>query len=157
MFAKSILVTRPLTMLMDHISYIESIRHRLRLRRIGLALEESKVTQSENDLAHLNLRLVTGEAGFETVTEFYKLFKPDPELQESLAVWGISLLELVDPVLVGMGDTRRRLVLPYQCQPWQCLKIIRMSGEDGLLFLRQEHDKVSNCRACADTAFFQAL
>lgn len=155
MFAKSIIVTKPLSDLMDQISFVESIRHRLRLRRCDLGLQDSSVQHTEADLAELNLRLICGEEGFKTVTEFYNIFW-NSNIEGYLDVWGISVIDCVDCILLGMADTWRRLVLPFKCQPWQCFRISRMCADTGLAFLSREQTQVCNCSACADTFFFQA-
>lgn len=139
---------------MDQISFVESVRHRLRLRRSGLSLKDSKVCQTEQDLAELNLRIICGEEGFRTVNEFYRILT-DPSARDRLGLWGIDVLDCVDSILLGMSDTWRRLVLPFQCQPWQGFRILRMSAEEGLAFLSEEQAKVRNCQSCADTFFFQ--
>eukprot|EP00435_Cladocopium_sp_Y103_P046102 s1002_g13.t1 len=141
MFVKSIIVTKPLSDLMDQISLVESIRHRLRMRRCGLGLADSQVQHTEEDLAELNLRLISGEEGCKTVANFCSILL-SPNMGSQLGVWGIPVLECVDSILLGMADTWRRTVLPFQCQPWQCLRIARMDAENGLCFLRQEQAKV---------------
>ena len=153
MFAKSIIVTKPITDLMDQISFVESVRHRLRLRRCGLGLTSSRVQHTEKELAELNLRLISGEEGEKTLTAFYHLLTTDIGGQS--AMWGIPVFDCLDSILLGMADTWRRLVLPFQCQPWQCFRISRMNAEAGLAYLRAEHEKVKACPSCADTFFFQ--
>ena len=147
------MVTKPLSDLMDQISLVETIRHRLRLRRTGLGLKDSKVQHSERDLAELNLRLVSGEEGEKVLSAFFSSLTSNLDGQSD--VWGIPVVECVDAILLGMSDTWRRLVLPFQCQPWQCFRIARMNADSGLSFLRREQEKVKGCRSCADTFFFQ--
>ena len=152
---KGLFLTRPLTRFMDRVSYVETVRQRLLLRRSGLTLRDSNIQETEPDLAELNLQLICGEAGIDVIKEFYNMLA-ESQLSDDMALWGVSLEECLNAIITGMSDSWRRLVLPFESLPWKSFRILRMPPNTGLEFLRREHQQTSTCAACGDAFFFQA-
>lgn len=140
---------------MDRASLVETVRARLRLCRSGLRLDRSKCACDPDQLAQINLELVSGDAGRDCLRDFMKLFG-DGEKQQLLDTFGIPISECLTPVIRTVCDTWRRLVLPYQCLPWQFFRILNMGPEEGLPFIEHQLQKTHQCSLCMDVFFTHA-
>ena len=140
---------------MDHVSLVETVRHRSRLRLQGLRLPESECTSSDQDLMKMNLHIVTGDAGWETVVHGYELLIADPTSDAKWCPEYEVEFSSCAPLLVGsMCDSWRRLVLPYQNVTSAILQVAVMDDfQEGIEFLWREYRKVSCCNLCRDLYF----
>ena len=148
-------MTQPLSQFMDQVSYVEVAQTRLRLRSSGLELRESRCQQNRAEVALMNLQLVTGGTGNNVADGYCNLL----QLPQSHPVWcsdlGVSKQDCLPLLFVGACDGWRRLVLPYDCMPWQLLKVLSMEPAAALDFAADLQKQHCRCSRCRDSGFSQ--
>ena len=152
----ALVTTRPLSNFMDHVSYVETVRCRLRLRARGLELAGSKCQLTSDDLVGLNLKLMTGAAGRQVLAEYLEMLQCPPDS----AYWPacVSLQDMAPLLVIGLCDSFRRLVLPYQCLQYQVLQVVDFDDDRAAFKHMIQLAKTHNtCPACQDPYFSKVL
>lgn len=155
-FAKILIATTPLSAFMDRASLMETMRLRMRLRRQGVELASSKVTTTQAEFAAQNLEMVSTEAGWDVVKDMFELITAS-ETDELHDLFNVSLDDTTLPMVSGICDAWRRLIMAYQCLPWRFLQIVRMDSDTGLPFIRKLRAEVQGCDLCKDQFFSEVL
>ena len=155
--AQCAILTKPLAAYMDHISLVETVRHRVRLRLQGLSFSDSKCQHSADELASMNLLVFTGQTGWDAVHQSYRLLLQDPSSDEWHPHYRLNYQSCVQLMLTTVCDTWRRLILPYQCLTYNILRAVQMEDESGLEFIWREHRRAGECPCCQDQFFAKAL
>ena len=143
---------------MEKVSFTEVARARLRLKNRGLTLSDSACRNANvDDLAKLTREIITGETGWRVIDDFQRLL----EAPSTADVWfpslGVQKQDSVELLLIGVADAYRRLVMPYECLPWQLFQVVGQEPTvalETLKTLRQQH---RTCSMCIDPMFSQAL
>ena len=150
--AKAIVLTRPISNCMDHLSLLETVRIRTRLRLQGILSEQSKCTMMPDQFISENMRVLTGDCGLGVLHDFFNILQAPEELTFSEDLQ-LDQDECLPIVIMAMSDAWRRLVLPYSGMPWCLFRIVDMNSEDGLNFLRSAGMQAGSCWKCQDRCF----
>ena len=156
LFAKALVISRPLTKFMDEVSYTETAQNRFRLKSIGLELPESKCPSTRGQVAELSLNILTGGAGKTAIAEYLQLLESPATADNWFADLGVSKHDSLPLLLIGICEAWRRLVLPYTCCPWQLLQVVRMDVDNALDFLVSLNKQHCRCPRCRDPMFAEA-
>ena len=157
-FAQALVVTRPLTQYMHDVSFVEVAQNRLRLRSSGLDLPDSRCHHTREEVALLNLRIVSGDAGRHAIDEYFRMLQRPQTDDEWFSDLGVSKQQSLHLMLLALCDAWRRLVLPFEAMPWQLFKVIAMEPAHALDYvcvLRREHYS-TDCHRCSDELFSEA-
>ena len=139
---------------MDRVSLVETIRQRVRLRLEGLKLPQSTCPYSAGDLIRMNLEILQGAAGWDTIDQCYQLLISDPTSSPNWhPEYAVPFAPSVPLLIASMCDTWRRLVLPYQNITFGILRLANMDVQEGLEFLWREFSRVQHCPQCCDPFF----
>ena len=153
LLAQAVITTRPLCNFMDRASFLEAAQTRLKLRRRGLQLPESKCSQSAEDVVLGNMEMLTGRAGWQALREYHELLlMPDGDevWQQDLGVRKSACIALI---LIGVGDTFRRLILPFEGLPYKALTLVEGDPRDALRSAEALRNQHTRCPACSDPLF----
>lgn len=129
---------------MDHVSYIETCRLRIRLRERGLQLANSKCNIDAGGLRRLNWNVISGVKIRESLLEYQAILTAVPDA-ELLTCFGLSYSDAFPLVFVAMCDTWRRLWLPTQRCETQILGLHFMSLDEASAHLRDLADQNRPC------------
>lgn len=150
--AKAIVLTRPISNYIDHLSFVETVRGRLRLRLQGVLPPTSSCTVTEEEFLMANMNILTGDAGLDCLHEYFNVLQTRSDF-----IWsedfGITEAECMPLVITAISDCWRRLVLPFWGMPWKLFKIISMDTNDGLKFLQSVGVEAGDCCKCQDRFF----
>ena len=150
LFAKALVISRPLTNFMDQVSYAETAQTRLRLKSIGLELPGSKCPSSRDEVIEVNLNILIGGAGQGAIAEYRKLLESPATADNWFADLGVSKDDSLPLLLIGICEAWRRLVLPYSSLPWQLLRVARMDVDDALDLVAALQKQHCSCPRCSD-------
>ena len=152
---KSVVLTRPISNYMDHLSFLETVRIRTRLRLQGI-LSNSQCKMLPDEFILANMRMITGDCGLETIHDYFNILQSPEDLQWSTD-FALNPNECLPIVLTAMCDAWRRLVLPFSGMPWKLFRLADMSDEDGLRFLHSSGLEAGSCQKCQDPFFTLVL
>lgn len=152
--AKAVVLTRPITNYMDHLSLLETVRIRTRLRIQNILPQTSKCTMSPEEFGQNATRVLTGEAGMDVLHEYFNILQLPGDLAWS-SFFGLNQDECLPITVMGMADSWRRLVLPFQGMPWALFRLIHMDFDQGIEFLRDTGLRTGGCAKCQDPFFGQ--
>ena len=153
---QALLVTQPLSAYMDRVSWVETAQARARLKAQGLRLEQSRCAAGSRDVALMNLQLLSGEAGLEVVAAYDELFRAHQDHDCWYRTLGVRKEDALNLLFLAVGDSWRRLVLPFQCLPWQFLRLVTFDGKEALDFAYACTHQHGTCDRCRDDLFTQA-
>ena len=148
------MLTRPITNYMDHLSLLETVRIRTRLRIQNILPQTSKCTMSLEEFGQNATRVLTGEAGMDVLHEYFNILQLPGDLAWS-SFFGLNQDECLPITVMGMADSWRRLVLPFQGMPWALFRLIHMDFDQGVEFLRDTGLRTGGCAKCQDPFFGQ--
>ncbi len=140
---------------MDHLSLVETVRDRLRLRLQGILPPNSSCKVTQEDFVMANMKILTGDAGLDCLHEYFNVLQMPSDI-----IWsddfGITEAECMPLVITAISDCWRRLVLPFWGMPWKLFNLISMDtndSNDGLQFLRSVGMEAGECCKCQDRFF----
>ena len=157
MFAKILVVTRPLSVFMDDVSLVEVAQNRAQLRGLGFKLESSGCQYDRREVARMNLQLLTGETGRKAVDAYTDMLQSPHTSDAWFSQLGVSKQDSLASVFLGLCDAWRRLVLPFQCLPFQFLRIIVYDGSQGLDYAETLAKQTAGCSGCSDRMFSEVF
>ena len=152
-FAKAMLVTRPLSAYMNRVSLLEVAQNRMKLRRLGLALPDSRCASDRSDVIQMNKELLTGATGWQVVAGYQALLEAPSNGQAWDAAAGLNKSECINLLLMGVCDSWRRLVLTLDALPFQLFQLIQGSESDALCRAESLLRTHGPCDQCCDPLF----
>ena len=158
-------MTRPLATYMDEISLVETIRHRLHLRDLGLKLEGSQCKATLENLLEKNLNVVSGKLGEMAVSDLFDILN-SPEDSDIWLQWlGSNRLkynECFPLVVMALCQAWRRLVFPYQAFPYLLFRLAVLDPLEAYIALASHkqslnHASTATCLGCQDPSFTKVM
>ena len=158
LFATAAVITAPLSSYMDRLSLVMVAQSRLRLKRQGLMLPDSRCDMTRAEVIMENKRTLTGDAGWDVIVAYQDLLQASPRDTVWRAELGIRKNDCVAHLLLGIGDAFRRLILAFDCLPYQLFSVIDAEDDEEALqkaeILQQQH---CHCKHCKDPLFGEVL
>ena len=149
-FARAMLVTRPLSQFMNRVSLLEVAQNRIKLRRMGLSLPDSRCSSDRADVIQMNKDLLTGATGWQVVAGYQALLEAPSHDQVWDAGAGLNKSECINLLLLGICDAWRRLVLTLDALPFQLFQLIEGSESDALRAAETLIRRHGPCDQCCD-------
>ena len=136
----------PLASFMDQVSLVETVRHRLSSKNLGLQLPGSKCQQGPDDLRSLNWKLLSGRQCLEIVLDYTTLLTAGEECCV-YASTGIVYSDMFPLSIRAMCEAYRRLFPPGRMLMRSMLGIYYMDLDDAAAFIRDARVKHAMCCA----------
>ncbi|CAE7247860.1 unnamed protein product [Symbiodinium sp. CCMP2592] len=153
-FLQALLVTRPLTGYMNTVSFVETVRCRLRMKGRGILKESSKCQDvAPSELMSMSLRILSGAAGWTVVSEYTTLLEAPASDDMWLSDMGLEKQSCVHLLLIGAADAFRRLILPFESLPWSLFKVYNMDDDAAMTSLQSLRLQHRHCELCYDQLF----
>ena len=153
--AGAVVLTRPISNYMDQLSFLETIRDRVRIQMQGISPDTRSCQPTPDELIEKNARLFTGRAGLDVLHEYFNLLQLPGDMLWSPEL-GLDQDECLPIVIMAMSDCWRRLVSPFCGMPWSIFGLVGIDDNDaehGMSFLRRIGLEAGPCEQCQDKFF----